>query len=237
MFIKKLIEGEEVAELQTEFVKFSRGEFRDKYLISFKKQKDKWAIKTSAEFANYLVRSCLNNSKKDSFNISGVIVSTLDIKGSMGGYLFDPKEEVKKFMGIKQIKVNKEIKKDKIIEIMDKFPKAFFALTFSTESSELKIKPKAPKSAKPSTSKDKEATPDFCTIKTTEENIAKDLLFDCINEKEANIKHIIRIEEIIYPKDEKDPVKMRENSKRRGELIRILSINGQKKETIAKFGK
>jgi hypothetical protein len=75
MVIRKIFEGVSDDEVHNDFLKYSRGNFKDKYLLEGKKQSDKWSIKAGAEFANYLVKKCL---EKVSGNISakGIIVST-----------------------------------------------------------------------------------------------------------------------------------------------------------------
>src|SRR3989344_8608114 len=85
-----------------EFVKYSKGIFPNKYLLEAKRRKDAWAIKASAEFANYLVRSCLEKIS-GSVRITGVIVSTLNIREEVEKFF--PVEGVKQFMGIKQLQI------------------------------------------------------------------------------------------------------------------------------------
>ena len=68
--IAKIFSGETDEEVHSDFIKFSRGIFQDRYLIEGKKQKEKWSIKTSAEFANFFVRRCLEKSPGE-INIKG----------------------------------------------------------------------------------------------------------------------------------------------------------------------
>ena len=56
--LKKIFSEQSDEEVHNEFIKFGKGVFENRYLLEAKKQKDKWAIKTSAEFSNFLVRSC-----------------------------------------------------------------------------------------------------------------------------------------------------------------------------------
>src|SRR3989344_3336966 len=70
-----------------DFVKFSKGIFDNRYLVEGKKQKDRWAIKTSAEFTNFFVRKCLNKVQ-DNVKVRGIIICTFkeilnDIKLSL----------------------------------------------------------------------------------------------------------------------------------------------------------
>jgi hypothetical protein len=222
MIIKKIFEGKYDEEVHSDFLKFGRGEYKDKYLIQGKKQGEKWSIKTGYEYANTLVRLCL---PKEKVKVSGVIVATFDVSKEMKF----PVERVKNFMGIRQAVINTEVEPKEILELMDKYPRVFFALSFSTPACELKIKAKAPKSAKPSTKEaesDDDLKIDFCSLKTTDKEIVKELFFDITDFKEILIKHILKINEIIYPKNEKDPVKVRELSKRKGVLVRKMTVDG-----------
>ncbi len=232
--LKKIFSGKSDEYVHNEFTKFSRGSFGNRYLIDAKKKADKFSIKTGAEFANFLVRSCLEKIN-GSVEVSGVIVSTFDIKKDMGGSVFNPDEDVKQFMGIKQLKVNGNIPTKKIIEIMDKYPKAFFALTFSGKDFELKIKAKAPKSAKPSTKGADEIKADFCSLKTSDKSIVNDLFFDIPEFKEIKINHTIQIDNITLPKGEKDPIKIRENATREGKIIRKVIADGNISRKEAEF--
>lgn len=103
---------------------------------------------------------------------------------------------------------------------------------FKFDKGELKIKAKAPKSAKPSNKGEKEIKADFCSLKTNDGSIIEDLFFDFPNFTEIKIKHSLNIQEVIIPKGIDDPVKMRETSKRKGKIIREINVDGriEKKE-------
>jgi len=213
-----------------EFIKYGKGRFINKYLISAKKQKDRWAIKTGSEFANFLVRKCLEKVSKD-IKVKGVIVATFDVASEAGF----PIERIKQFMGIKQAVINTEVSPKRIISLMDKFPKAFFALSFSTDICDLKIKAKAPKSAKPAAGGEKPPAPDFCSLKTTDKSIAEDLFFDIPEFKQVEIRHEILINRILLPKSESDPAKMRELAKKEGKIVRKATVDGKEKVSEKEF--
>ena len=217
---KKFDEG-----VHGEFIKFSKGVFNNKYLVDAKKQKDKWSIKTGAEFVNFIVRRCLEDAS-GKIPMKGVIVSTFDLRNEVKF----PIGKMKQFMGIKQLVLETEVDPKEIIALMDKFPRAFYALSFSTPKCDLKIKAKAPKSAKPASSGDKEVSADFCSMKTTDKSLVDDLLFDCADADVVSIKHTLKIEDIILPKGEKDPVQIREKAVRKGVIVRRVKIGD--KETI-----
>lgn len=217
-----------------EFIKFSKGEFKDKYLVEAKKQKDSWNIKTTSEYANALVRLCLEEISGE-VSVKGVIVATFDIQTEAKKRFGEsPVKGLKQFMGIKQVQIEGKIQPKKIIELMEEYPRAFFALSFKTDSSELKIKPKAPKSAKPAAGGDKGPKVDFCSIKTNNEKIAQEILFDVPEAKQTSIKHTIFVKEIVIP-NIKDPVQMREQSIRKGIIKRIVNVDGKEIVSEANF--
>ena len=227
--LKDIFEGKKNERIHDEFIKYSKGRFGNKYLINAKKQKSLFAIKTGAEFANYLVRVCLAGVSAP-IKITGIIVSTFDIASKVDF----PIEKVKKFMGIQQAVISSEIAPEKIIKLMDDNPRAFFALSFVTPEVQLKIKAKAPKGAKPSASGEKAPVADFCSLKTANDKILKTLFFACPDFKEIALNHTVLIEDIEIPKVS-DPVQMREQSKRKGKIIRKLTADGYEKSSEAEF--
>lgn len=228
--IHKIFSKEIDDSVHNALIKFSRGDFENRYLIEAKKQKEKWSIKTSAEYVNYIVRACLGKVFGE-LDISGVIVATFNVQEKAQF----PIERIKQFMGVKQAVVNTKISPDKIISLMDQFPRAFYALSFVTEKIELKIKAKAPKSAKPPTKGDKEVSVDFLVLKTSDDSIIKDILFDLSVFKEVSGKHTIQINEIILPEGIEDPAELREKAKRKGKVIRILNVDGKEIKSEADF--
>jgi len=217
---KKIAEGINDFEVHSEFIKFSKGTFENRYLIECKKQKKMFSLKTSAEFSNYLVRNCLKKINGE-VSIKGIIISTFPLN------LDFPVEKIKKYMGIQQSVINTNVQASKILEIVEKYPRVFFGLSFSGEDFTLKIKEKAPKSGKPSSKGEDAPRADFCYLKTKDYSIVEDLLFDCKHSDEVRISHTIKIEDIILPKDEKDPVQIRELARRKGKIIRKINFDNQ----------
>ncbi len=231
--LKKIFHGVHDEEVHNEFIKFSRGRFENRYLLEGKKQKDKWSIKTSAEYGNFFVRKCMEKASGE-IKIIGAIISTLDLRKDKG-YLFNPEEKIKQFMGVKQLIVDSIIDKKVILETMDKYPKAFYALSFSFPGYELKIKQKAPKSGKPSTKGDEGPKADFCSLKTSDKEIVGDLFFDFPDFKDIKIKHTIEVNEIILDSGIDDPVKLREMARKKGRIIREIEIDGRKERKEKEF--
>lgn len=220
-FVKKIFEGKCDEFVHLQFQKFSRGEFRDKAVVKIKNSKGKYSIGTTNEYANELVRIVAEGLGEESADVTGVVVSTSDLSGKLDF------EKKKQFMGIKQYVISKEMTGSQIISLCDELPEAFFALSFKNNEGELKIKPKAPKSAKPSTKTDEKPKSDFCKLKTTDKKIVDNFVFDAKDFKEFYADHVYKIEEIILPEGVKDPNEMRRQAKRKGKIIRNITLDGQ----------
>ncbi|MBU0907738.1 MAG: hypothetical protein KKD18_01490 [Nanoarchaeota archaeon] len=225
--IAQIFSGESSEEAHNEFVKFSRGVFGDRYVLEGKKQTSKWAVKTSSEFANFFVRRILENASGE-IAVKGIIVSTSDLERDCEFGV----EDVKKYMGIKQLVINCLTTPDKILGLMDKHPRAFYALSFSVGDYDLKIKAKPPKSGKPGTKTkgggDEGPKADFCSLKTSDKKMIEDLFFDYPDFQEIKITHAIEVKEIELPKNYKTPEEMRENAVRKGVIKRIIDVDGRK---------
>jgi len=228
-FIKKIFLGKTDEFVHLQFQKFSKGEFKDRAMVKASKSKGAFSIGTTYEYANELVRSVAEKMKNnEKINVTGVIISTRDLTET--DIKFNNK---KQFMGIKQYVIEDTLNKEDIIKICDKFPTSFLALSFCIGEIDLKIKTKSPKSAKPGTS-EKGPSIDFCKIKTKDTNIIKEILFDIDDFKKVEVRHTYLINELIIPKNERDPLKMRENTIRKGKIVREINIDGKiiKKETL-----
>ena len=101
-FVKKVFENNIDDSVHLQFKKFSKGEFRDRALIRAKQSKEKYTINTSAEFANELVNEMAKKLGSSKTNITGVIVSTLDLKDKI------EYTDIKQFQGVKRYFIDKE---------------------------------------------------------------------------------------------------------------------------------
>lgn len=227
-FIKKISEKKSDELVHLQFQKFSKGEFRDRAMVRVKKSGNKYTIYTSAEFANELVRMVAEKLGSGSAQVKGAIVSTSDLKDKIDF------KEIKQFQGVKRYLMDKEMTGDNIIELLDEFPKTFFALTFDAEKDEtkLKIKPKAPKSGKPGKESEDGPKIDFCVLKTKDKAIADSFVWETSDFKEVIINHTYFIEGMEIPEElkaDKDFAKMREGAIRLGKIVRKMKIDGQEK--------
>ncbi len=230
--MKKIFDGIFDDEIHANFLKFGRGEYKNKYLLEGKRQAKKWAIKAGAEYANILTRKCLEKMG-DSAEVKGVIVSTRDLRDEI---TFDI-EKVSNFQGVRKHVINGVVNPSQIFELMDKYPKAFFALSFKGDGFVLKIKPKAPASGKPGKEKGDGPIVDFCSLKTEDKGLIDYLFFGVGNFNEVKVNHRINVSDIIYPSnmEELKPTEVRELAKRKGIIIRTAIIDGKEQVSEAEF--
>lgn len=221
-FIEKLCSGRSDDLTHLQFEKYSRGVFTNKAIVQAKNSKGNYSFSTTSEYANELIRACAEELGNSKANVQGVIISTKGLPPNI------KHQGISQFMGVKKYSISGEFTGGDLISICDSVPRAFIALSFSTDKSELKIKPKAPKSAKPGNNSEDPIKVDFCKLKTRNPEFAKKLFFDCLEFKNAEAKHDFDIRDIEIPKDEKDPLKMRERAVRKGVIIRKLTIDGIK---------
>ena len=168
---------------------------------------------------------------KNKTKVTGSIIGTNNLKGELEF------KKISQFQGVKNYSIEQEMSGEEILKLLEKFPKNFFALSFSVNDDSLKIKPKAPKSAKP---KNKEETPkpDFCKMITTDANIGKSFAWEKPDFKEAIIAHDFMIESIVIPnelKNEKDFAIIREKSQRKGKIIRRAVIDENEMKSEVEF--
>lgn len=234
-FIKKIYDKKADEKVHLQFQKFSKGYFKDKALIDAKYAGGKYTINTSPEFANELVRVVAEKLDDKKTKVTGAIVSTSNLKEESEFKELLGDAEVKQFQGVKRFIINKKISGKEILNILEKNPKTFFALSFDSEDCKLKIKPKAPKSGKPSSKGDVAPKADFCKLITQDKEIAKDFIFEKPDFKKARVNHEFLIEELIYPENETDYSKIRELAKRKGKIIRKSEIDGEEKKLEINF--
>ena len=221
-FIKKIWDGKSDELVHLQFQKFSRGEFTNRACVKVKVSSGKYTIYTTAEFANEFVRT-MAEKLPGKVHVTGAVISTADLTGQLD---FKGK---KQFQGVKQYLMDGEMAGKDILTLLNKFPKAFFALSFMVGDNVLKIKAKAPKSGKPVGKGEEAAVPDFCKLGTMDKEIAKSFVWDKPEFKEALINHTFVIKDIVVPeslKKSEDFAKIREESKRKGVIVRKGTIDG-----------
>lgn len=224
-FIKKIFDNNTDDFVHVQFQKFSKGTFGDKALIKGSKSAKGFSLVTGSEYGNELVRAMAEKLGKNKAKINGPIISTQKLKENPIFQNLLAEVSVKQFAGVKQHILDTELTGDEILKYLNAAPDAFFALSFNVGDSELKIKPKTPKSAKPSTS-EKPATPNFCKLKTGDENLVNRFIIEK-GWKKIEANHTFVITDIILPSGVSDLAEIRKKAKRKGKIIRKALIDGK----------
>jgi len=230
--MKKIFDGDFDDAVHIAFLKFGKGEYKNRFLLDGKKQAKNWNVKTGTEYVNFLTRKCLEKVGKP-VAIKGAIVSTLDLREDAN---FDIKK-VGNFQGVRKHLIDGEINPEDIFALMDKYPKAFFALSFKGDDFILRTKPKAPTSGKPGKEKDGGPVAGFCNLKTTDKSLVDELFFGVDNFDKVRVSYTIKINDIVYPSNmsELKPTEIRELAKRKGIAIRTVTVDGIVKTSETNF--
>lgn len=208
-FIKKVFEGKTDEGVHSQFVRFGRGNYAGRAVISLMKT-SKVKVKASFEYADDFVNlvSELTNVK-----FSGIVLSknelNLNGKKKSGIYEYEfsgSSEDVKKI-------------KDKTY---------FMLLDGEGDGISLKIKKKLPKPGKAGEGK---IDAKFCILEADLKYYSKikdEFFWDIPDCKRANITHTYEINDLVMPKNEKDFEKIRVLTKRKGKIIRKIVLDKDK---------
>ncbi len=232
-FINKIFNSVSDESVHLQFQKFSKGTFNDRALIRATKSAKGFSVTTGPEYANELVRAAAGKLGDTKTRVTGPIITTLKLKDLPAFHKLLAHITLKQFAGVRQHILDVELSGNEILEYMGKAPDAFFALSFTAGDTVLKIKAKAPKSAKPSTS-EKPAKADFCSFKTSDAALVKSFIIeDGWKTFEANHSYVIT--EIIMPQGVTDPAEIRRLAKRKGKLVRKRIIDGKESVVEKEF--
>lgn len=229
-FIQKIYDGEIDSRARLQFQKFSRGKFKNRAMIDAKKTSKEYNLSTTAEYANGLVQALAEKIGDASVDVTGVVVSTADLTGRLEF------KDKKQFMGVKSYVIDSEMSGEKIVKLCEEFSDCFIAFSFKFGDYDLKIRPKSPKSAKPSTKNaDEKPKVNFCKLKTSDVELVGRLVFETTAFKKVEISHDFIIDEIVVPEGIENPVEMRRLAKRKGKIVRRATIDGVDKVSEIEF--
>ncbi len=203
-FLKKVLTGKGDADSHRYFLRFGKGDYKRRFLISLNKGA-KIKVKTSFEFANDLVKF-VNENKKVKF--SGKVLTKEKAAGKEG----------RKKAGVFVYEISESS--------IEEFENAYYYLLDVNDSEiVLKIKKSLPKPGK-----DEGKIDDgFCSLLIDVKywNALKSVFFWDLPEgvKKVSIEHELKINDVILPKGESDPVKVREKALRKGTIVRKMVVD------------
>jgi hypothetical protein len=205
-FLKRVLDGKSDEDSHRYFIRFGRGDYKRRFLIKLNKG-TKIKVKTSFEFANDLVKFV--NENKD-VKFSGKILSKSKLAGKEG----------RKKAGVFVYEVSESSLKE--------FENAYYYLLDVNDSEiVLKIKKALPKPGK----NEEKIDEGFCSLIVEPKywTKLKEVFFWDVpeNAKKVEIEHELKINDIVVPKNEKDPAKIRELAARKGAIVRKIVIDGK----------
>jgi hypothetical protein len=204
-FVRKIFDGEVDEKVHEQFIRFGKGKYSRRFLLSFSKGKN-IKIRGSFEWANDFVEFVKENKE---VKFSGNILSRGKIEGVTG----------KKKSGSFVYEI--------VESSLEKFEDAYcYLLNVNDEDIVLKIKKKLPK---PGKSEDK-IDDKFCSLDLNLkywENFKDSFFWDIPECKKASIEHEIEVDDIILPSGVKDPAEIRKLAKRKGNMKRKITFDGK----------
>ena len=216
-FIKKIFSGKTDDATHRQFIRFGKGEYRGRALLSIWKTKS-IKIKSSFEFANDFV---LFTANLDGAVFNGTIWS---------------KEQIPSLSGIKKEgKIVYNVENMGSSQVKEIAPMVYYFLLNADGSGiKLRIKGKLPKPGKGEGKVDDK----FCQLEIEEKyypTARADFFWDLPECKKASVQHIFVIKEIVIPKGETDYAKIREMAKRKGTIVRLANADGKEMKTERDF--
>jgi hypothetical protein len=237
-FIKEIFLGKEISEgTHKKFTRYGRGTF-DGPSINIKKSDDVIKVEGSIDYVGLLGEIILKNFKnfKENFSCSGKIFSKEDKKGVIedeGGI-----EIVKsrKKLGSFTYEIKGLFSSEKLLRLYEKLNKDSYLLLDLNSSTDGKKKKwslktkKTPQKPGRTDGKFFSATLDLSALP----DLVNEVAFDVKKEKfdkELKISHIYMIQELIIPEKYKENFKeARIHAKRKGEIKRVMEVDGVKEE-------
>jgi hypothetical protein len=206
-FIKNVILKKIDPESKRYFLRYGKGDYKGRFLLSFDVAGEKIKLRSSFEFANDLVKFV--NELNNQLRFNGKILTKNKIEGKLG----------RKKAGLL------------VYEVSDcdinEYPNAFYYLLDGGNNDiSLKIKKGLPKPGQNESKIDDK----FCALDINIKYLkqVKEAFFWDVSEgKKTIIEHEIIVDGVEFPKGEKDPVKIRENAIRKGKILRKINIDGK----------
>jgi hypothetical protein len=214
-FIKKIFLGKSDEQVHRQFVRFGKGIYPGRAAFSLRKS-DKIKLGGSFELGNDFVNFCAEFGCV----FSGIIVSKNELPGLKG----------RRKSGLWEYNVE-NLSSEKINDISN----SVYTMLLDAQGPGilLKMKKKLPKPGKSGNSKIDDK---FCQLELDLKYWPKLAEFFMLPEcKKASIKHEYQITDIVIPEGEKDFSKIRELARRKGRVIRKISVDGKEAEEVKEF--
>ncbi len=218
-FIKNIYEKNVDEKAHEKFVRYSIGDFEKEEFI-IKKGASFVQVKAGFEYLSVILE-LMSNLVKENVSLNGMIITKKDILPEIKDFGIEPEKITGKKYTIKE-----DMGPERFKEFISKFNDYFLLLNLKSGKYSISVKKSIPKPGKlvEGFVKAKFEKNDFQKIKN-------EFLFDVNTEdfKQASIKQTYVIEELIAPEG-CSPEEARLNAKRKGKIVRKISIDGEEQE-------
>ncbi|MFW6024801.1 MAG: hypothetical protein ACOCRX_00520 [Candidatus Woesearchaeota archaeon] len=226
-FIKKICKGKQDEITKLRFARFGKGTF-EKEETKIRKMTTGLKLYTGFLFLNDAIR-LFNEFSTGKITVSGSIVSkNLDLE-LLNKYPL----EISKARGrIPRKNVEGELSQQELSDLVDEFEDSFLLLHLKDEK---KFYIKTSNKKPPKISKLKEKYVKSKLPKKALDRVKEEFFFDVDKEikKQATVRELYHIEDIIIPENVEDFAKARIEAKRVGEITRKFEIDGE--EIVKKY--
>ncbi len=217
-FMRKICEGKPDDQAHAKFTRFGVGRF-EREEVTIKVTGNKVKVQTGPEYIDVLLKILAEIVQED-VDVQGRIVSSKDVENRIE----DHGLEIIKKRG-KKYDVKGVLKKEDFAKLLDGMSDCFLLLKAASGKNKVKIGQSLPK---PGKLVEKFATGEFS--KDSSDMIKEEFLFDTDGfKKEAKLKHTYAIDDIAVDEEliKTDPAKARVEARRKGKVIREISIDGE----------
>lgn len=213
-FIQQIVNGKVDEATHKRFERYGKGDY-ERGLLWIKKGKKALRIKASWDWANDLFGIIAEKIKKDT-EVNGKIIAARDFESELG-----IEAEFSKRGKLYTAEIKANLNPEQMKSIFEKFKGDFLLLNVKSDDLKLSVKNSIPKPG----GKVKE---NFCSA-TLPLDTLDEFAFDFDqNFSEANIVNKFVITELVVPKEyEKDFAMARVMAKRKGKLIRVITVDGK----------
>ena len=225
-YVKQMFQGKPEEWVHLFFTKYGRGQFDGPYIEADVGKDVKF--KASVEYSTVL--GGLVASGGGDFAVEGAIYAKKDFRDDLSaiGVEFDDKSKVKKSYFVAEL--SGDFPSAVLVDIYSKVPHATVLLNFSGTGGKFKCKKKPPKPGG-------DKVNDFCQGTMSLSALPKlkeEVFFDVGDFKKACVDNKFQIESLVIPPG-MSPADARLNAKRKGKVLRTVTVDGKQKKSEVPF--
>jgi hypothetical protein len=223
-FIKKIWQNEIDESVHSQFIRFSRGRFENKFVTNISRN-GKCKLSSTFEMTNNLV--IFVSSLTSKIKASGIVLTKEDPEPIMEQ--LGIKGTCRKKAAVFEIQMDTELTANQVKGLSDKA----YAMLLDCIGDGIQLKMKKKKLPQPPKGPESKVDEKFCVLELDMKywtKLKEEFAFDIQDFKKAGIRHAVEIKDIILPQGEKNFEKIRLNAKKKGRIIRKITADGKETE-------